>query len=168
MKTFIYDINNQKRVGEIRDGWCSVGAQPCVMPEGYVELEIINVPLPQYVEGTQVADRNEYADVQNKKWYKDWVIRNLTAEEIEDRKPKWDLCTPRQFRLALLSINSDPNYVDNLIDTIQDETTKKRAKIEWEYAIEIRKDHPFIQQLAVNLNLNQDQLNQLFGQASKL
>jgi hypothetical protein len=168
MKTFIYDIVNQKREGIIRDGWCSVGGQPCTMPEGYVELEIVRKEFPTYNEGTQVADSTEYADIPNKKWYIDWVVRNLTSEEIEDRKPKWNSCSPRQFRLALLNINPDPNYVDNLIDGIQDETKKKRAKIEWEYATEIKKNHPFVEELATYLNLNQVQLNELFGQAVKL
>lgn len=168
MKTFIYDINNQKRVGVIRDGWCSVGGQPCVMPEGFVELEIFRKEFPTYTEGLQTAEPTEYADIPNKKWYIDWVVRDLTPQEIEDRKPKWNYCSPRQFRLALLSINPDPNYVDNLINSIQDESKRIRAKIEWEYAIEIKKDHPFIQELATNLNLNGEQLNQLFGDARKL
>lgn len=168
MKTFIYNIITQQREGVIRDGWCMLDNKPCVIPEGYVELEMVRKEFPTYTEGLQTAEPIEYADIPNKKWFIDWNVRDLTPQEIEDRKPKWNTCSPRQFRLALLSINPDPNYVDNLINSIQDETKRTRAKIEWEYAIEIKKDHPFIQELATNLNLNGEQLNQLFGDAIKL
>ena len=168
MKTFIYDIANQKRVGQIRDGWCMMGTEPCVIPDGYVELEMVRLPYPTYDEQLQTVDINEYADIPNKKWVTDWVVRNMTPEEIEERKPKWDSCTPRQFRLALLTKNPNPNYVDALIDTIEDVDDRNRARIEWEYAIEIRKEHPLVQQLAINLNMNSDELNEFFGYASNL
>lgn len=168
MKTFIYDITNQKRVGVIRDGWCTLDGQPCVIPEGYVELEMVRLPFPDYDEKTQTADINEYVDIPNKKFVTDWIVRNLTPQEIEERKPKWNECTPRQFRLALLTKNPSPNYVDTLIDTIEDIDERNRARIEWEYSIEIRKDHPLIGQLAITLNMDSEELNQFFGYANTL
>lgn len=168
MKTFIYDIENRVRVGKIREGWCMLGNDPCIIPEGYVELEIVRNTYPEYDEATETVEVNEYADVANKKWVTDWIVRNLTPQEIEERKPKWEYCTPRQFRLALLTKTPDPNYVDNLIAGIEDVTDRNRAKIEWEYAIEIRKDHDLVQQLATVLNMDSDELNEFFGYASNL
>lgn len=168
MKTFIYDIIKQERVGQIREGWCMMGSSPCVIPEGYVELEMVRMEYPTYDEQTETVDINEYADIQNKKWITDWIVRNLTPQEIEERKPKWDYCTPRQFRLALLTKNSDPNYVDTLINTIEDIDERNRARIEWEYSIEIRKDHPLIGQLAITLDMDSEELNQFFGYANTL
>jgi 3'-phosphoadenosine 5'-phosphosulfate sulfotransferase len=70
--------------------------------------------------------------------------------------------------LALLTKNPDPNYVDNLINGIENEQERIRAKIEWEYAIEILKNHNYVQQLAASLNMNSDELNDLFGYANTL
>lgn len=168
MKTFIYDIVNQKRVGIIREGWCMSDNTPCFIPEGYVELEIYREEYPVFDEQTQTADVREYADIPNKKWRAEWTVRNLTPEEIEERKPKWDYCTPRQFRLALLTKNPNPNYVDSLINTIEDEGERNKAKIEWEYAIDIQKSHNLVQQLAIILNMNSDELNEFFGYANTL
>lgn len=168
MKTFIYDISNQKRVGVIREGWCMVGTEPCLIPEGYVELQIIERTYPTFNPETQTVERSEYANIVGKEWVIDWTVRNLSAQEIEDRKPKWDYCTPRQFRLALLTKNTDPNYVDGLINTIEDVDERVRAKIEWEYAIDIDKNHPLIQQLAQNLGMSSDELNNFFGYATTL
>lgn len=168
MRTFIYDIANQQRVGDIRDGWCMMGSRPCIIPEGYVELEIYRDEFPTYDEQTQTADVREYADIPNKKWRAEWTVRDLTPQEIEERKPKWDVCTPRQFRLALLTKNPDPNYVDNLIDTIENEEDRIKARIEWEYAIDIQKSHNLVQQLAITLGMNSDELNEFFGYANNL
>lgn len=168
MKTFIYDIANQRRVGQIREGWCMMGNEPCDIPDGYVELEIYREEYPSFDVQTQTADVREYADIPNKKWKTEWTVRNLTPEEIEERKPKWNSCTPRQFRLALLTKNPDPNYVDSLINTIEDEGERVRAKIEWEYAIDIQKSHNLVQQLAVTLNMTNDELNEFFGYANTL
>lgn len=166
MRTFIYDIVNQKKVGETREGWCMMGKDPCIIPDGFVELEISQKPYPTFDDSKQTVDRIEYADINDKKWYTDWVVRDLTTEEIESKKVQWWFCTPRQFRLALLSKNPDPNYVDNLLNTIQNEGERVRAKIEWEYAVEIERDHPMIQLLAQNLNMNNSQLNDFFEYAN--
>lgn len=168
MRTFIYDIINQKRVGEIRQGWCMMGNEPCVIPDGYVELEIKERPYPSIDNSIQTVERVETANVTTREWVIDWAVRNLTPEEIEAQKVQWWFCTPRQFRLALLTKNSDPNYVDNLLNTIQDENEKVRAKIEWEYAVEIERDHPMIQVLAQNLNMNSSELNDFFEYANSL
>jgi hypothetical protein len=46
----------------------------------------------------------------------------------------------------------------------QDEATK----ITWEYALEFRRDDPLLLQLAKNLNLTEEQIDQFFIAASKL
>lgn len=168
MRTFIYDIQNQKRIGDIREGWCYSNGEPCRIPEGYTELEMVTRQYPIYDESTQRVEVNEYADVPNKQWVTDWYIVDLTPEEIKERKPKWNYCTPRQFRLALLTKTTNPNYVDDLINTLEDESMKLRLKIEWEYAIQIEKNNQFIQQLGLNLGMDDEELNDFFGFANTL
>jgi hypothetical protein len=70
--------------------------------------------------------------------------------------------------LALLTKNPDPNYVDILIDAIEDIDERNRARIEWEYANDIQKNHNYIQQLAIALNMDSDELNEFFGYANTL
>lgn len=168
MKTFIYDISNKRRVGNVREGWCKMGSRPCDIPEGYVELEIFRMDFPIYDDKTQTADVREYADIPNKKWVTEWTVRELTPQEIEDRKPKWDVCTIKQFRLALLSKNPNLNYVDNLINGIGDELERNKLKIEWEYSVEIYKTHNIVQMISSDLNINSDELNEFFGYANTL
>lgn len=86
-----------------------------------------------------------------------WVIRSVDPNTI----PPYSI-TPRQCRLLLLQqgLLSD---VENMIAS-QDEATK----ITWEYALEFRRDDPLLLQLAKNLNLTEEQIDQFFIAASKL
>ncbi len=168
MKTFIYDILNNKRVGNIREGWCMLDGKPCILPPDFVELEIVKLPLPNYNHDLQTVYVVEYPDVSNKKWYVDYSIRNLTQQEIEDKTPKWEQCTPKQFRLALLSKNPDPNYVDNLISEIEDESLRIKTKIEWEYSIEVDKKDFLSQHIRTHLDMTNEEFNEFFGYANTL
>lgn len=70
--------------------------------------------------------------------------------------------TPRQCRLLLLQ--------QNLLSTVeamiaqQDEATR----ITWEYALEFRRDDPLLLQLASNLGLSSNQIDEFFIAASQL
>lgn len=93
----------------------------------------------------------------------------LTEEEIFElqTRPQPDpvvpfSITPRQARLLLLQQNLLAD-VETLIAQ-QDEATK----ITWQYALEFRRDDPLLNQLAQNLNLTQEQLDQFFIEASAL
>lgn len=73
-----------------------------------------------------------------------------------------DSVTPRQVRLLLLQQNLLAD-VETMIAQ-QDEATK----ITWEFASEFRRDDPLLNQLALNLNLTQEQLDQFFIAASQI
>ena len=70
--------------------------------------------------------------------------------------------TMRQARLALLGAG--------LLDQIDAAVAAAgaAAKIEWEYAQEVRRDSPLIAQLAAGLNLDAATIDQLFEQAKGL
>lgn len=70
--------------------------------------------------------------------------------------------TPRQVRLVLLSQGLLAS-VEAMIDQ-QDEATK----ISWQYASEFRRDDPLLNQLAVNLNLTSQQIDDFFIEAAVL
>lgn len=89
-----------------------------------------------------------------------WVIRTVDPSTLPPPVPF--SITPRQVRLLLLQQNLLAD-VEAMI-MLQDEATK----ITWQYALEFRRDDPLLNQLATNLNLTQDQIDQFFIQASNL
>lgn len=89
------------------------------------------------------------------------------AHELEDySRPVPQSVTRRQARLALLAAGILP-AVETAIDGM-DEPARTAAKIEWEDATEIRRDHALIANLAVELKLSDAQLDELFIAASEI
>jgi hypothetical protein len=163
MQTFLYNLNTQQREGPIREGHYLVDGQPPVLPDYLVELEIVNYPNPAYDYATQTLEYRAYADLNNLKWVQENYIRNLTQEEIEQRYPKGpNSCTPRQLRIALIQTGIQLSTIQGFIDGISDPIQKEIAIAEWEYALEIRKDHPLVAMIASNLNLTQQQVDDIF------
>lgn len=104
-----------------------------------------------YVYGTE-----EYSGLEDDKW----VIRTIDPSTLPPQVP--DSVTPRQVRLLLLQQNL-LTEVEALIAQ-QDEATK----ISWQYASEFRRNDPLLNQLAQNLNLTQEQIDQFFISASAI
>ena len=163
MKTFLYDTVTQKRQGEIREGRYMVDGQPGIIPSTWVELVIENLPAPTYDEQTQTLESREYADVAKLKWITELYIRNLTPEEILERQPEPPAsCTPRQFRLALIDSGYSLDQIQIMLESIADETERKKALVEWEYSIEIERSHPLVFTFADQLGLTETDLDNLF------
>lgn len=163
METFLYNTITQKREGPIRSGPYLVDGKPGPLPEGWVELYIETLPTPVYDYQTQIVEYNQYADIQNKLWVKEPIVRNLTQQEIEDRKPKPpDTCTPRQFRLSLINSNISLQTIEDMLNSIPNEQERVSALIEWEYSIEIKRSHPLISTFANQLNITEKQLDDIF------
>jgi hypothetical protein len=93
------------------------------------------------------------------------IWRPFTEDEIRARIPR--RVTMRQARLALLGAGL-LEQIDTAINAIEDATQKAAAKIEWEYAQEVDRDHQWVQGLSVALELSEAQLDALFTQAAAL
>lgn len=91
-------------------------------------------------------------------------ILDWSAEEIQaDKKSRIpQAVTMRQARLALLQ--------NQLLDEVElaIQAAGQEAKIEWEYATEVKRDSILTQGIATALNLNQDDIDNLFTLAIKL
>lgn len=169
METFLYNLNTQQREGEIRQGRYLVDGQPGPLPDFLVELEIEKLPDPAYDPATQTLENRSFADLTNFKWINEAYVRNLTQDEINQRLPQPpDTCTPRQLRIALIQTGISPSTIDSQIDAISDPIQKEIARAEWEYALEIKKQHPLVSMMAVNLNLTDQQVNDIFSLAVTL
>jgi len=70
--------------------------------------------------------------------------------------------TPRQVRLVLLEQGLLASVEEMIAQ--QDEATK----ISWQYASEFRRNDPLLNQLAVNLNLTSQQIDEFFIAAAEL
>lgn len=169
MQTFLYNLNTQQREGEIREGRYLVDGQPGILPDFLVELEIEKRPDPFFDPATQVLEGRSFADLLNFKWVEETYVRNLTQDEINERLPKPpDTCTPRQLRIALIQTGISLSAIEAQIDGISDLVQREIARAEWEYALEIKKQHPLVGMIASTLNLNEQQVSDIFGLAVTL
>jgi len=163
MQTFLYNLNTQKREGEIREGRYLVDGQPGALPDFLVELEIEKRPDPAYDSATQTLENRAFADLPNFKWIEETYVRDLSQQEIDQRLPQPpDTCTPRQLRIALIQTGISPSVIDAQIDGISDPVQKEIARAEWEYALEIKKEHPLVGMIAASLNLTEQQVTDIF------
>lgn len=75
--------------------------------------------------------------------------------------------TPRQAKLALLSAGMLDD-VEAAINAIADPTKKRIAQIEWEFAQEVRRDWPLLNEVAEGMGMTDAQLDELFTLAATL
>ncbi len=86
---------------------------------------------------------------------------------VEERRASIAPVTPRQAKLALLGAGVYDGVVAAFA-AIPDETQRKAAQIEWEAAIEFRRDAPLIAQMGAALGLTEEQIDALFATAATL
>lgn len=97
------------------------------------------------------------------------VIRILQKEtykelyEMEMRARKPSIATALQIRLALIKLNM-LEQIQELIEQLE-EPAKTIVETEWEYALEIDKNSTTIQNLATQIGLTEQQLDEIFEQA---
>ena len=163
MKTFLYNLNTKEREGVIREGRYLVDDKPGILPDFLVELVVEKRSDPPYDYATQTIEYRSYADLENLKWIEESYVRNLSLEEIEQRKPgSPDSCDPKQFRLALIKTGISIYTIEEEINSIQDPLEKEMIKTEWEYTLKIEKNHRLIKLIADKFNLTNQQIDDLF------
>lgn len=126
-------------------------------------------PLAFYVSDiwpTQPEDTVEITEEQWQEFINNQGLRIWNGEEVivydPPTLPSILVVTPRQARLALLNAGL-LEQVESLVDSIGGAT-----KITWEYATEVRSDDPLIISLAAQVPLTEQQLIDLFEEASDL
>lgn len=99
--------------------------------------------------------------------YLQWVSQGNTpqpADIVISAIP--EVVTMRQARLALLQAGK-LQLVQTAIDSLPS-PQKEAALIEWDYSSEVHRNRAFVQMLSVAIGLNNEQMDQLFINASKL
>lgn len=167
MQTFLYNLNKREREGIIREGRYLVDGQPGILPDFLVELVIEKHPDPPYDYTSQTIEYRSFADLENLKWIEESYVRDLSQEEINQRKPvPLDCCDPKQFRFALIKTGISISSIDQIIDSIEDPIEKELIKTEWEYTFNIEKNDVLIKLIADKLNLTHQQIDNLFSLAN--
>ena len=103
----------------------------------------------------------------------DFDIERLSEYRVVDGQavlpppPPVTTITMRQARLALLRAGLLDN-VNAAIAAIPDETQRRAAQIEWEYAAIVERNSTLVQQLAPALGMTEAQMDELFATAAGL
>jgi hypothetical protein len=98
-----------------------------------------------------------------------WVETETKIQyDIEEYKKSIPIqVTMRQARLALLNAGLLDD-VEAAINNIENESIRRLIQIEWEYAIDIRRDWEALQIISQIMNISEEQLDELFLMASRL
>lgn len=140
---------------------------PFVPPEKY--KAVFPSPVPTYDPITQAVTEGTPTLTNKGHYEQTWAVSDLTAEQSElNRVAAYKASIPsvvsmRQARLALLQAGV-LTQVDAAIDAQGDEA----AKIEWNYAQEVKRDWPLVLQVTQGLGMTEQQVDDLFKLAVSL
>lgn len=97
------------------------------------------------------------------------ALAKLEAERAEqEAAAKNGPLTARQLRLGLVNNGFSLAQVEAAIDALPDGADKEKARIEWQYAGEFRRDHPLIATIAAQLGIMPEQLETMWRDAHSL
>lgn len=75
--------------------------------------------------------------------------------------------TARQLRLGLVNNGFTLAQVEAAIDALPDGADKERARIEWQYAGEFKREHPLLITIAAQLGISAEQFEAMWAEAQK-
>ncbi len=147
--------------GEIRRAHPEISFPPEITIEhvaalGYAELEYD--PQPAIGSGEQLQPGEIRED--GGRYVQGWVVVPAPAPEVPQS------VTMRQCRIALLDAGL-LEAVQSSIATMPG-TEGERARIDWEYALEVRRDWPLISYMAGDLGLTDEQVDAMFMAAAAI
>jgi hypothetical protein len=140
------------------------GESPPVAPDGHAYALIIDRPTP--------AENQELVDALSQTEDR-WDLRDLTEEEIATKAEAERLAAIPQsisgagLRLALLSTGIDLSLVDTAIASLPEED-RVGAEIYWTKSANFRRDSALLNQLATELGLSSEDVDNIFSAADQI
>lgn len=125
---------------------------------GYTEDGCINAT----IDGIHIIVPNVPSN-RHRKMISEWEAQGNTIPAYEaPSTPLPTVVSMRRARLAMLQAG----ILDNVTAAV--EQAGAAAQIEWEYAVEIRRDHPLIATLASGLGMSDNDIDALFEAAAAI
>jgi hypothetical protein len=153
--------------GPLRSTPYTVDGEPGVLPEDMVELVVTRLDPPALTTGQRI-EQSITADFDAGTLTFGWTVIEPTTEELAAIAAYVPPTVgPAQLRIAMrrqLSITAA--QVDAAIAAIADDADRADATDLWEYATEIRRDHPLLAQLATALSLTSTDIDSAFRLAA--
>ncbi len=100
--------------------------------------------------------------LRNHRWSED------TGEWLEFVPVVPESVTPRQIRLALIDRGIMPEEITAQLSAIEDPVLRAKSLAEWEFASEVKRNHPLIAQLTGALQFTDDDVDEIFREADAL
>lgn len=96
-----------------------------------------------------------------------------TYEDSVANMPPPSTATPASIRVALRRLHNITllqldDVITQVIASLPDAGAQADAEILWEYAIEIQRAHPLVAAIAAALNLNDQQIDDVFREAANV
>ena len=139
-------------------------------PSVEVHSEEGRVKLIKRLEGNRDDIAYAYLTDEEAETYSDLTL--VSQEEIEELGDVVKILIPesitkRQAKQQLL-LDGKLNQVQEVIDSIVDETERMMAQLYWEDSTEFERSHPTLVELGTALGLTEAELDMMFINASKL
>jgi len=151
-------------------------------PQGFNDYQdygyavVFPSPQPIYTYNQTIREKQQPVLI-NDKYYQDWEVVNIADSMTTEEYEAWETnykkslvpmqVTMRQARLVLLQAGLLDD-VELAINNIADETIKRAIQIEWEYAQDIKRDWQALIMVTQQMGMTDEQLDNLFIEASKL
>jgi hypothetical protein len=153
-----YDTVNNKKVGPFKKAPYTIDGKSVAPPENIVELRVIRVQEPIDV-ATQMYNQIVTVDIPGKKY----IIKSVPVPKPPPSVPRQ--VSPAALRLAMIDRGIDMTQIDALMDNVEDPTEKQKAKMQWEYALSIHRNHPLVISFGAALGLSETDIDNIFIEA---
>jgi hypothetical protein len=161
MKTVLH-YSNENRLLSFPDGYRKRGVvQPLgELEPGIYHLREIREARPDPLPGHHVRAAEPVADLEAFTYTYGWQQIENPPVDPDSLVP--EAITPRQMRLALLARGISPAMIEGML------AGNEAAMIEWEYSLEIRRDHPLVKSMAAALGMEDADVKDIFIAAAQI
>lgn len=125
---------------------------------------VTKVPQPEYDTETQTVEEGQPVQIDGV-WTQVWNVRSLTPDELKSRVP--ESISRRQAKQLLIQLGQIES-IQNIIDAVEDPIEKQLLQSWWDDSQTFERHHPTVIEMSSLLGWTEDELDNMFIEASKL